>query len=212
MFFSFIYFVIIFCGDNVNIEKIYDVVNNGGLVISPTDTVYGIMGDALDENVIKKVYDIKHRSYAKPLIILVSNYDMLKEYTDDISELEEEIINKFLPGLVTIILKKNEKISSLISSGSDYVGVRIPDNDDLIKIIDMLGRPVISTSANISDEDVITNVNMIDERLKKEIDYIEDGGEVISSSSTVIRIINDELVILREGILSDEIRDYFDKK
>lgn len=196
----------------MNIEKIVEIVNDGGLVISPTDTVYGIMGDALSEDVIRKVYSVKKRPYSKPLILLMSSIEMIKEYTSEISEVEEDIIKSFLPGLVTIILKKNDKIGSLISNGSNYVGIRIPDNEELIKVIEKLGRPVISTSANISDYDVITNVSMIDEELKQGIDYIEDGGEIVSESSTVIRIVNNKLEVLREGKMSQEIKDYLENK
>jgi L-threonylcarbamoyladenylate synthase len=110
---------------------------------------------------------------------------------------------------MTIILKKNEKISSLICNGGDYVGIRIPDNKDLIEIINKLGRPVISTSANISDNDVITRVDMIEEELLKNIDYVEDGGEIVSLSSSVVRVVDGELIILREGKISDEIKVYY---
>ena len=193
----------------MNIEKIVEVVNSSGLVISPTDTVYGIMGDALNEDVIGRVYSAKKRSYSKPLILLMSNIDMIKEYTECISDEEEKLINKFLPGLMTIILKKNEKISSLICNSGDYVGIRIPDNKDLIDIINKLGRPVISTSANISDNDVITRVDMIEDELLKNIDYVEDGGEIVSLSSSVVRVVAGELIILREGKISDEIKAYY---
>ena len=193
----------------MNVDKICEVINNGGLVISPTDTVYGIMGDACCEEVIKKVYEVKHRSYSKPLILLVSNYDMFMKYTSDISDLEWSIIKKFMPGEVTIILKKSDKVSSLITAGSDYVGIRIPNNKDLLNIISELDRPVISTSANISGSDVITCVDMIEEELKEKIDYIEDGGDIVSRSSIVIRVVDGELEILREGVLSDDIRNYF---
>ena len=193
----------------MNINKICEIINNGGLVITPTDTVYGIMGDATKENVVRKVYEVKKRDYNKPLILLMNGFEMVKEYTDEISEIEEEIIKKFMPGEVTIILKKNDKVNSLISAGSDYVGIRIPNNKDWLNIITELGRPVISTSANISGSDVITNVNMIEDELKDKIDYIEDAGEIVGVESTVIRVVDKELKILRDGILSDEIRKYF---
>ena len=193
----------------MNVDKICEVINNGGLVISPTDTVYGIMGDACCEEVIKKVYDVKKRNYNKPLILLMNGYEMIEEYTDGVSKIEENIIKKFMPGEVTIILKKSDKVSSLITAGFDYVGIRIPNNKDLLNIISELGRPVISTSANISGSDVITCVDMIEEELKEKIDYIEDGGDIVSSSSIVIRVVDGELKILREGVLSDDIRNYF---
>ena len=195
----------------MDIDKIVSVVDSGGLVITPTDTVYGIMGDSLDESVIRKVYSVKKRSFSKPLILLMSDVEMIKKYTSDISDVEWDLINRFLPGLVTIILKKNDLVSPLITSNSDYVGIRIPNNSELVEIIKKLGRPVISTSANISDRDVITRVDMISDELLSGIDYVYDGGEINSLSSTIIRVVDGKLVILRRGELADEIESYFSK-
>ena len=195
----------------MDIDKIVSVVDSGGLVITPTDTVYGIMGDSLDESVIRKVYSVKRRSFSKPLILLMSDVEMIKKYTSDISDVEWDLINHFLPGLVTIILKKNDLVNSLITSNSDYVGIRIPDNSELVEIIKKLGRPVISTSANISDRDVITRVDMISDELLSGIDYVYDGGEINNLSSTIIRVVDGKLVILRRGELADEIESYFSK-
>jgi len=195
----------------VDVDKIVDVLESGGLVVSPTDTIYGIMGDALNENVIRKVYEAKKRPYNKPLILLMNNYEMIRKYTSEISDLEEKIINRFHPGLVTIILKKNNLVSNLITGNGEYVGIRIPDNKYLLEIINKLGRPVISSSANISDEDVITNVDMLDNQLKEKIDYIEDGGVVESVSSTIVKVVDGKLEILREGKLADDIREYVEE-
>ena len=195
----------------MDIDKIVSVIDSGGLVITPTDTVYGIMGDSLDENVIRKVYSVKRRTFSKPLILLMSDVEMIKNYTSDISDVEWDLINHFLPGLVTIILKKNDLVNSLITSNSDYVGIRIPNNSELVEIIKKLGRPVISTSANISDQDVITRADMISDELLSGIDYVYDGGEINSLSSTIIRVVDGKLVILRRGELADEIESYFSK-
>ena len=195
----------------MNIDKIVSVVDSGGLVITPTDTVYGIMGDSLDENVIRKVYSVKRRTFSKPLILLMSDVEMIKKYTSNISDVEWDLINHFLPGLVTIILKKNDLVNPLITSNSDYVGIRIPNNSELVEIIKKLGRPVISTSANISDRDVITRADMISDELLSGIDYVYDGGEINSLSSTIIRVVDGKLVILRRGELADEIESYFSK-
>ena len=195
----------------MDIDKIVSVVDSGGLVITPTDTVYGIMGDSLDESVIRKVYSVKRRTFSKPLILLMSDVEMINKYTSNISDVEWDLINHFLPGLVTIILKKNDLVSPLITSNCDYVGIRIPDNSELVEIIKKLGRPVISTSANISDRDVITRVDMISDELLSGIDYVYDGGEINSLSSTIIRVVDGKLVILRRGELADEIESYFSK-
>ena len=190
----------------MNIDKIVDVINDGGLVISPTDTVYGIMADSLNEETIKRVFSVKKRDISKPLILLMNSIDMIYEYTSDINELEKELICKYHPGLLTIILKKNNKVSNLITGGLDTVGIRIPNNNDLLSIIEILNRPVISTSANISGSEVITNIWMIENELKENIDYIEDGGEVSDFYSTIVLVDDGKIKILREGKLANQIR------
>ena len=193
----------------MNIDKIVEIINSSGLVISPTDTVYGIMGDALNKESIKNIYDVKHRDYKKPLILLMSSIDMIKEYTLDISEDEMNLMKKFFPGCMTLLLRRNSKVDGMICNNGEYVGVRIPDNKDLLSIIEKLGRPVFSTSCNISGNDVVRSVDEIDEEIISKVDYIYDGGYIDNVSSTVVRIDNGEVVILREGNLSEEIKNYF---
>ena len=194
----------------MNVEKICEVIRDGGLVISPTDTIYGIMADALNENAIKKVYDVKRRGYNKPLIVLMDSFEMVEEYTEELSEMEMKLMNKFWPGLVTFILKKNHKISDLITSGSDTVGVRIPDNKDLLEIIRHLKRPVVSTSANITETPVITCVEMLEKEIVSSVDYIEDGGLIENESSTIIKINEKDMLVLREGKITNEIKEYYE--
>jgi L-threonylcarbamoyladenylate synthase len=194
----------------MNIDKICEVINNKGLVITPTDTVYGIMADAMDEDAIRKVYDVKKRGYNKPLIVLMDSFEMLSHYTEELSEMERKLMDKFWPGLVTFVLKKNSKISDLITAGSDTVGVRIPDNKDLLEIIRRLKRPVVSTSANITETPVITSIEMLEAEIIEKIDYIEDGGYLDNQSSTIVKIDDNKLVILREGKITDEIRNYYE--
>ena len=193
----------------MNIDKIVEVLNDGGIVITPTDTIYGIMGDALNEDVIKKIFDIKKRPLNKPLLLLMNSFEMVMEYTEEISEKERNLIDRFWPGLVTFILKKNSKVNNLITSGNDTVGIRIPDNKDLLEIISRLKRPVISTSANITGTEVITSTELIEKDLIDNIDYIEDGGEVDNVSSTIVKVENNELIVLRDGKLSEEIEEFF---
>ena len=195
----------------MDIDKICETIESGGLVITPTDTVYGIMGDALNEDVIRKIFEVKRRPYSKPLILLMDSFEMVKNYTDEISEKEKIIIDKFWPGLVTIILKKNNKISNLITADMDTVGIRIPDNKDLLEIIRRLKRPVVSTSANITGTDVITSTKLLEKDLISNIDYIYDGGDIKSKSSTIIKIDDDRLVVLRDGKIRKDIENYFEE-
>lgn len=193
----------------MNIKEIVNELEKGNLVITPTDTIYGIMGDATNEETIKKVYKVKKRPFNKPLILLMDSYEMIKEYTKNITNEEDTLIKEFMPGLVTIILKKNNKVNNLITSNSDYVGIRIPKNKDLLKIIKELGKPVISTSANISEEEIITSIDQLNEELKNSIDYIYDGGIQKGESSTIVKFDKGKLQILRNGILSNTLKERF---
>lgn len=196
----------------MNIDKIVKEIKQGNLVIIPTDTVYGISVDMTNEKAIKKVYEAKNRDKSKPLILLVSSVDMLRKYTEKLSVLEEEIIKKYLPGKLTLLLHKNNKVSDEITSGSNLVGIRIPDNKELIKIIDKIGNPIISTSANISGKTTITNPKEIEKEMLKHISYVEDAGTINNEPSSIIKIENEKIIVIRkESIAKQILKDYSDK-
>ena len=191
----------------MNIDRIVNELKMGNIVITPTDTVYGILADALNEDAVKKVYDAKKREYGKPFILYVSDINMLYEYTKDLKDLEKELIDKYTPGKLTIILNKNEKVSDLVTK--DTVGIRIPDNKDLIEIIKRVGNPLITTSANISSKETITSIDKIEKEMLDKIAYVEDGGEITALPSTIVKVENDKIVFLREGDLANTIKkDY----
>lgn len=193
----------------MNIKKIVEELKKNNLVITPTDTVYGIMADATNIKSIEKVYRCKQRSEKKPLLLLVDSFEMLKDYTKDLSPLEEEIIQKYLPGKLTILLHKNDKVNGKITAGTDLVGIRIPNNKDIIQIIKELGNPVVSTSANVSGQETITNPKQISEELLKYISYVEDAGTINNKPSSIIRIENEKIMIIRkEKVAFQIIKDY----
>ena len=106
------------------INELVAILKNDGVISVPTDTVYGIMGDALNEKAINKVYEAKKRDYSKSLLLLVSDKLMLNNYVYIENKLEQELIDKYLPGKLTILLKKKNNISDLITNHSEYVGIR----------------------------------------------------------------------------------------
>ena len=191
-------------------KKIIQNLKDGNLVIIPTDTVYGISCDALNREAVEKVFIAKKREN-KPLLILVSSIDMLKDYVSEINDLEKKLLDRFSPGMLTILFKKNNNIFDEITCGSEYIGIRIPDNTLLLDVINELGNPIVSTSANISGEEVITNVNMINDELKKHISYIYDDGEKTNISSTLVKVENNKIKILREGVLADIIKKEYNE-
>ena len=193
----------------MNINEIIDVLQKKQLAIVPTDTVYGIIGDALDEKVIHRVFDTKNRDYSKPLILMVSDINMLNKYVLEVNELEQRLIDSFWPGKLTILFKKNELISNLITNGSDLVGIRLPDNKDLLHLIKKFDKPIISTSCNISTKEVVTNVDLIEKELLDKIAYVYDCGDMTAISSTIVQVIENKVKILREGELASLIREAF---
>ena len=193
----------------MHIDKIAKEIKKGNLVIIPTDTVYGISADMTNENAINKVYICKQREKNKPLILLVSNKEMLKKYTKNLTPLEKEIIQKYLPGKLTILLPKNDNVSAKITAGSNLVAVRMPDNNELIQIIEKVGSPIITTSANISGEKTITNPKEIDKELLKYISYVEDAGTINNEPSSIIKIENEKIIIIRnESVAKQVLKDY----
>lgn len=192
----------------MNIELVANEIDKGELVVLPTDTVYGIVGDATNLEVIHKVYNVKRRDYSKPLILMVSSIDMLLRYVDDINDLERKLIDKYWPGKLTILFKKNDNVSNLITSGSDLVGIRYTDNKSINELIDRLDRPLISTSCNISSKEVITSIDMLEEDIRKYVSYVYNGGSLSSNSSTIVRV-TDKIEIIREGELASKIREEF---
>ncbi len=189
-------------------EKLIRLINEGKLIIMPTDTIYGIIGDATKEEVIEKVYEVKERNHNKPLLILVSNMEMLKELTLEIPELTKKIINKFWPGPLTILFKKSNKVSNKLTANSPYIAIRMPNDKRLLNIMDKIGKPLISTSANISSHDAIMNPNQLEKRMREKIDYIVEEGTIENEASTLIKIENNHIEILREGALASKIKEW----
>ncbi len=186
-------------------KELIDNIEQGNLVIVPTDTVYGISADACNADAIKKVFIAKKRE-EKPLIVMVSSIEMLKKYVKNINELEQKLIDKYWPNTLTILFEKSDNLSDLVTCGSPLVGIRMPDNKLLLDLMNTINKPIISTSANISGSSVITNTNLIDPELKKHISYIYDDGEKTDIASTLVKVEDNKIKILREGLLSEKIR------
>lgn len=191
--------------DKMQEERIISELKKGNLVIMPTDTVYGIVADATKEETIKKVFEAKERSFNKPLLVLVSDKKMLEKVVSEISPKTEEIISKYWPGPLTILFPKKEKVLDILTASSPYIAVRMPNDERLLNIIRKVNRPLISTSANITSKETITEVSQIEDKMQEKISYILDGGVVKNEASTIIKIENDKIEILRSGFLADKL-------
>ena len=188
---------------NDEIIEAADIIKNGGVVIFPTETVYGIGVNAFNEESIERLYEIKKRDYKKPISVLVSDINMIKDLTEDISETESKIIKEFMPGPLTLILKKKREIPDILTAKTQTIGIRIPDNEIAKKLIEYAQVPIATTSANISGEEANTEINDLYELFKDKIDcYIDGGKSKIGKASTVVKVENENIIILREGTIT----------
>lgn len=195
--------------DYNKLNKPAEIIKNGGIVIFPTETVYGIGTNGLDSKAIEKLYKLKKRPYNKPISLLVSDMNMVDLLAKDITDIEYKLMKKFFPGPLTIILKKRECVPAILTAGQDTVGIRIPSGEIARKLIEYVGNPISTSSANISGKSSKTNMKNMIEDFKEEVDYFIDGGECeIGISSTVVQVIDGLPNIIREGtILKEEIEN-----
>ena len=194
---------------NVNsydaIDEAAKVIKDGGLVLFPTETVYGIGANGFDDEAVKKIFIAKGRAQDNPLILHISNMEMLDEIAENISELEYKLMDAFWPGPFTIVLNKKKGIANEATCSGDTVGVRMPSNRIAYELIKRAGVPIAAPSANISGRPSGTNVEDIIGELEEKMDFIINGGETeIGLESTVVRVIDNEIKILRPGRITKE--------
>lgn len=191
--------------DTEELKVICNLIRNGELVIFPTETVYGIGANALDENAVGKIFIAKGRPSDNPLIVHVADKRKIEEITQDITEMEQILIDNFMPGPFTLILKRKPIIPDIVTAGLDTVAVRMPDNIIARGIIQFSGVPIAAPSANISGRPSGTNIEDIRKELEGKVSAIVDGGETpIGLESTVVKVVDEIPVILRPGKVTPE--------
>lgn len=198
--------------ENFNLEDLKIAakkIKDGKLVIFPTETVYGIGADGLNEDAVNSIFKAKGRANDNPLILHVSNKRMINRVAKNISELEKQLIDIFFPGPLTIILEKKDCVPKNVSGGLDTVGVRMPSNKIANLLIKFADTPIAAPSANISGKPSGTNVSDIKDEFNNKVSCIIDGGDtLIGLESTVVRVINNKVKILRPGKIT--VQDFLD--
>ena len=187
---------------NEELDEVVNALNNDKIVVFPTETVYGIGGNALKVEVINKLFQAKKRNYGKPISLLVDSIDKIKNiaYVD---KNEEKIIKAFMPGELTLVLKKKACINDLVTAGKNTVGIRIPNHNITLTILNKVDYPLATSSANISGENNIADFDEIIIDLKDYVDiFIKGNISYDLKASTVVELNNDIVNILREGKIS----------
>lgn len=191
------------CKDYQKLRYPAEIIKNGGIVVFPTETVYGIGTNGLDKNAVEKLYKIKERPLNKPISLLVSDFEMIEKVAKNITEVEYRLMQKFFPGPLTIILNKKDIVPDILTSGGNTVGIRMPKEEITRKFIEYAGVPIAAPSANISGKPSGTNLQEIIQEFEGKVDYFIDGGKSkIGISSTIVKVIDEIPYILREGSIS----------
>ena len=180
-------------------DKIIELLNRGGLLAMPTDTVFGL-ACMMDEKTIARVYEAKGRSFDKPLPMMCSSKKMISEVAK-ISEEAEKIIDRFMPGALTIVFAKQETVADYITNGRKTIGIRMPDDDFILSLIEKLGKPLMVTSANISGNGSLTRWEDVLSAMDGKIEGIICEDARGDKASTIIDV-SGNLRLLREGPLS----------
>lgn len=193
--------------DKSAVKVASEVLKNDGIICFATETVYAIACNGASDLAVKKIYKIKKRDENKPIAVFVSDIKTAKEFLE-FNELEEKIAKKLMPGMITMILKQKLKTDSkikpskVLNDGKQDLGLRIPDHEFCLKLLSEFGGVIAATSANLSGEEPAIDFEMVKKYFSGLVDLIIDGGVCSHKiASTVLKIENDKIKIVREGLI-----------
>ena len=182
------------------VEQVVEVLKNGGVVMHPTETCYGLACDVFNENAVRKIYEIKRREENNPMSIMVAGRCMAMLYGDfPISA--DALMNKFWPGPLSILVKRKVFLPEHFNKGNDFVAIRYSDDYLCTSIVKQFGRPIVTTSANVAGEACLYKANIgVFGEMADLIDLVvDDGGIEKNQPSTIVKIAGDSFEILRSG-------------
>lgn len=188
-----------------DLQRAQSILEQGDLVAVPTETVYGLAGNALNVSAVTKIFLVKERPQFDPLIVHVPNLEKAADYVEAIPPKAALLAEKFWPGPLTILFKKKPVIPDLVTSGLDTVGIRCPDHPLTRELLSRLSFPLAAPSANPFGYVSPTNAQHVEEQLGQKIPYILDGGQCpVGLESTIIGFEDDQAIVYRLGGLSLE--------
>ncbi len=184
------------------IKELTELLKNDGVISVPTDTVYGICGSIKSQKAQTKLKEIKDRPVNKPFPIMCADIEQIKSIAI-VDNKSEKIIKKFMPGPITIVLRKNEKLPQYINNGKETIAIRMATSNELKELIKSLGCPIFMTSANKSGEEVCKTLEEIEKNCS-DLDGMLEGKVSFGQASTIVDCTLDEIKILREGPISKD--------
>lgn len=191
--------------DGRALEQAISSIQHGGVIAFPTDTVYGI-GASLDHpESLRRIYDLKGRAPDKPLPILIARIEMLDKLSPDVDERLVDLAERFWPGALTIVIPAADHLPAEVKAPDNTIGVRLPNHSIPLTIAERAGGAIATTSANISGQNAAHAASEIRDAFGSSIDIILDGGFAPQeNASTVIRIVDGNIMVLREGVISSQ--------
>ncbi|MDP2540529.1 L-threonylcarbamoyladenylate synthase [Tenacibaculum discolor] len=183
----------------VKFNSIIDALKTAKTVLYPTDTVWGLGCDATNEEAVKKIYKLKDREESKSLIILVSSVEMLEDYIENIPPKALEIL-KNVEKPTTVIYKNPRGLAPNTIASDNTIAIRIPQDEFCIQLIKEFGKPIVSTSANVSGEPTPKSFSEISQAILKSVDYVVNlhQEKVAEKSSTILKIEGEAIIVIRE--------------
>ena len=193
---------------NKQISEAVRILNNGGIIVFPTDTAFGIGCRIDNKKAIEKLFKLRRRPQNQPAPVLVANLEMAKEYVKEITdEVITKLINPYWPGALTIVLQcRISKVPELVRGGGNTIGLRMPNNNLVLALINRAGVPVLGPSANFHGEKTPFSIKDLNPELVKLADYVLDGECLFNNISTVIDVTKKPWRILRQGQLEIKIK------
>jgi L-threonylcarbamoyladenylate synthase len=194
--------------DQKIVEETVSLIKSGGVILYPTDTIYGLGCNALNEEAVERIYTIKKRPGNQPMLVLIHAVDVLDALVEDLSSNAQKLINKFWPGPVTFVFRAKSSVPRYIQSEDGKIGIRLPNHEFCRQISQLSGAPVLSTSANISGLPQTGNVRILREVFARKVDLFIDAGNCNSITvSTIVDVTGSEPILLRDGVITyEEIR------
>lgn len=183
-------------------NEICDVIQKGGIVAFPTETVYGVGIHFDDEEALERLMEAKNRDYSKAITLMVADKKDISQYAY-ISSQAQKMIDQFMPGMITLIFKKKESVRDSMTNGKSTIGIRIPDSEFVLSLLKKVG-PMLVTSANLSQHPNTTSTQEVLNQLDGRIDLVVDGKTSDNIASTVVDVSQDEIKILRDGKITKE--------
>ncbi|MEA1948782.1 MAG: L-threonylcarbamoyladenylate synthase [Thermodesulfobacteriota bacterium] len=180
------------------ITKVVEILKKGGIIAYPTDTYYGIGCDIMNKKAIEKIYQLKQRDKIKPFSFICSGLKNISHYAK-VSNYAYKTMKRLLPGPYTFVLEGSKLVPKIMLTKRRTAGIRMPDHPICLELVEMLGNPIITTSATIPDGTNFFDPSLIHDFFHPRIDVIIDGGPVPGHPSSVISLINDMPEVIRKG-------------